>query len=95
MPVEIDIAKVARLARLELSPEELDHYGTQLKDILEHAAAVQQLATEDVPPTSHPMDMVNAFRRDETRPPLHREDILDQAPDATDGFFRVPRILDE
>lgn len=95
MPVDIDIHKVARLARLALSEEELAHYGEQLGDILEHAAQVQALATDDVPPTSHPIDMVNAFRADETTGSLDRDDLLDAAPDAVDGFFRVPRILDE
>jgi len=62
MPVEIDIAKVATLARLALSDEELEVFGAQLGDILEHAERVQALPTEGVTPTSHPLPMVNAFR---------------------------------
>ncbi|MBT8211741.1 MAG: Asp-tRNA(Asn)/Glu-tRNA(Gln) amidotransferase subunit GatC [Acidimicrobiia bacterium] len=95
MPVEIDIAKVARLARLALSDEELATVGEQLTDILEHAAEVQALPTDGVPPTSHPIPMVNSFRDDEVTPSLDREEVLSQAPDAIDGYFRVPRILDE
>lgn len=95
MPVEIDIAKVARLARLALSEEELELVGRQLSDILEHAARVQALPTEGVPPTSHPIPMVNSFRDDTVTPSLERDEVLSQAPDAVDGFFRVPRILDE
>jgi aspartyl-tRNA(Asn)/glutamyl-tRNA(Gln) amidotransferase subunit C len=94
MPVDIDIAKVAALARIALSPEELEEYGRQLGDILEHAERVQALATDDVPPTSHALDMTNAFRADEVTPSLDRDEILEQAPDAVDGFFRVPRIVD-
>lgn len=94
MPVDIDIARVARLARIALSDEELERYGRQLGDILEHAERVQALPTDDVPPTSHPLPMTNAFRDDEVTPSLERAEILAQAPDAVDGFFRVPRILD-
>jgi aspartyl-tRNA(Asn)/glutamyl-tRNA(Gln) amidotransferase subunit C len=94
MPVDIDIAKVAALARIALTPEELEAYGRQLGDILEHAERVQALPTDDVPPTSHPIPMTNAFRPDEVTPSLDRAEILDQAPDAVDGYFRVPRILD-
>lgn len=95
MPVDIDIAKVARLARLALAPEELAEYGRQLTDILEHAERVSSLPTEGVEPTSHPLPMVNAFRADETRPSLSRDEVLAQAPEADGEFFRVPRILGE
>lgn len=94
MPVDIDIARVAALARIALTPDELELYGRQLGDILEHAERVQALPTEDVPPTSHPLPMTNAFRPDEVTPSLERAEILEQAPDAVDGYFRVPRILD-
>jgi len=95
MPVDIDIARVARLARIALDEEELARYGAQLVQILEHAERVQALPTADVPPTSPPLPMVNAFRPDEVRPSLDRDEILAQAPDAADGYFRVPRILEE
>lgn len=95
MPVDIDIAKVARLARIALTDEELDGYGRQLGDILEHAERVQALPTDGVEPTSHPIPMTNAFRPDEVTPSLDRAEVLAQAPDAEDGYFRVPRILDE
>ena len=93
MPVDIDIAKVARLARLALTEEQLAEYGAQLQDILEHAERVGALPTEGVPPTSHPLPMTNAFRTDEVRPSLDREEVLQQAPDREDEYFRVPRIL--
>ncbi len=94
MPVDIDIAKVAQLARIALTPEELEAYGTQLADILEHAERVQALPTDGVEPTSHPLPMVNAFRPDEVGECLDRDVILSQAPDSHDGRFRVPRILE-
>lgn len=94
MAIEIDIAYVARLARIELSAEELEHYGTQLEGILEHAALVQQLPTEGVEPTSHPLPMVNSFRPDQVIPSLDRDIALSQAPEAEDGFFRVPPTLE-
>ena len=93
MPVNIDIAKVANLARLALSDEELETFGAQLGDILEHAERVQALPTEGVPPTSHPLPMVNAFREDKVGECLDPESFLSQAPDVVDGQFRVPRIL--
>lgn len=95
MPIDIDIAKVAHLARIALSDEDLETYGSQLEDILEHAERVQALATDDVEPTSHPLPMVNAFRPDEVGPCLDREVVLAEAPDVHDGQFRVPRILGE
>lgn len=94
MPVDIDIAKVAELATLALSEEELSTYGAQLGDILEHAERVQALPTDGVEPTSHPLPMVNAFRADEIGECLEPESFLSQAPDVVDGQFRVPRILD-
>ena len=95
MPVDIDIAKVAKLARLALTDEELETYGAQLEDILEHAERVQALPTEGVEPTSHPLPLVNGFRDDEIGECLEPETFLSQAPDAHDGQFRVPRILGE
>lgn len=95
MPVEIDIAKVASLARIALSDEELDLYGEQLGAILEHAERVQQLATEGIPPTSHPVPMTNSFRPDTVTGSLPVEAALSGAPEAEDGYFRVPPVLGE
>lgn len=95
MPVDIDIAKVARLARLALSEAQLAEYGAQLQDILEHAERVGALPTEGVEPTSHPLPMVNAFRPDKVLPSLDRNEVLEQAPEREGEYFRVPRILGE
>ncbi len=95
MPIDIDIAKVARLARIGLDPEELERYGSQLGVILEHAARIQALELDGVPPTAHPLPMVNAHRPDEVRPSLDREEVLDQAPQREGSYFRVPPFLEE
>ena len=93
MPVEIDIAHVARLARLDLSPEELDAYRSELGVILEHAARVQNLEGEPGAGSFHPLGMANVYREDEIRPSLDRDEVLDQAPEAGEGFFSVPPSL--
>ena len=95
MPVEIDIERVAHLARIALTEEEMAAYSDQLVHILEHAERVQALPTDGVEPTSHPLPMVNAFRPDEVTRSLSRDDALAGAPDTEDGYFRVPKILDE
>lgn len=95
MPVEIDIAHVARLARLDLSEEELEAYKTQLGAILDHAAKVQSLQGEPEVEASHPLRFENAYRDDEVRPSLDRDEVLAQAPESEDGYFSVPPAMDE
>ena len=95
MPVEIDVDHVARLARLELTPEERERYREQLALILEHAARVQEVAADDVPPTLHPVPRSNVLRPDEHRPSLSREEALAGAPEVEDDRFKVPRIVEQ
>jgi aspartyl-tRNA(Asn)/glutamyl-tRNA(Gln) amidotransferase subunit C len=95
MPVHVDIAKVAKLARISLTEEQLELYGAQLDQILGHAERLQAMPTDGVPPTAHPYPMTNSFRPDDVTPSLDRDEVLAQAPDATDGYFRVPSILGE
>lgn len=95
MPVDIDIAQVARLARIGLTDEELAGYGAQLEGILEHAAQIQALDTDGVAPTAHPLPMTNAHRPDEVEPTLDRDEVLASAPDHVDGYFRVPAFLED
>ena len=90
-----DVAHVARLARLDLTDEELSRFAGQLAAVLDHAAGVAALDTAGVAPTAHPLPVHNVFREDEPRPSLGREDMLAMAPSAEDGRFRVPRILGE
>jgi aspartyl-tRNA(Asn)/glutamyl-tRNA(Gln) amidotransferase subunit C len=90
-----DAAYVARLARIDLTDEELDLYAGQLAAVLDHAAQVAALATTDVVPTAHPLPLKNVLRDDSVRPSLDRAEVLDQAPAVEDFRFRVPRILGE
>ena len=90
-----EVEHVARLARLALTDDELGALTTELGAILEHAAQVSALDTAGVPPTAHPLPLVNVFRADVARPGLDRDEVLAAAPQAEDGRFRVPRILGE
>jgi aspartyl-tRNA(Asn)/glutamyl-tRNA(Gln) amidotransferase subunit C len=85
-----EVRHVAKLARLAFSDEELDRIGAQLNDILAAVSKVSELDLADVPPMSHPLDIVNVFRDDEPRPSLPREAALANAPEPEDGFFAVP-----
>jgi aspartyl-tRNA(Asn)/glutamyl-tRNA(Gln) amidotransferase subunit C len=90
-----EVAHVARLARLALTETELDEFTGQLAAVLDHAADVEALDTSGVPPTAHPLPLVNVLRDDVPQPGLDREEILSQAPATEDHRFRVPRIIGE
>ena len=90
-----DVAHVARLARLDLTEDELERFTGQLGDVLEHAADIAALDIADVPPTAHPLPLVNVLREDAPVASLDRDEVLDQAPAAEDARFKVPRILGE
>ncbi len=81
---------MARLARLELSDEEVERMSGELSTILEAIEQIGELDLQDVPPTSHVIDLENVLRPDEPRPSLPRERALENAPDATSEGFRVP-----
>jgi len=88
-----DVEHVATLSRLALTDDEIEQLTGELGAILDYAAEVSALDTADVPPTAHPLPLVNVFRPDEPRPGLDRDEVLAEAPAAEDGQFRVPRIL--
>jgi aspartyl-tRNA(Asn)/glutamyl-tRNA(Gln) amidotransferase subunit C len=90
-----DVADLARLARIDLSEDELEVLVPQLDVILESVAHVSDVAADDIPPTSHALPLTNVFRADEVRPSLPREAVLAGAPAAEQDRFRVPRILGE
>jgi aspartyl-tRNA(Asn)/glutamyl-tRNA(Gln) amidotransferase subunit C len=90
-----DVAHLARLARMELTDDELDHYAEQLDVILGAVQRVSEVAATDVEPMTHPVAISNVFRVDEQRPGLTVEEALAGAPAVEDDRFRVPRILDE
>jgi aspartyl-tRNA(Asn)/glutamyl-tRNA(Gln) amidotransferase subunit C len=89
------VAHVAKLARLDLTPEELDLFTGQLASVLGHAADVAALQLGDVPPTAHPQPLANVLRPDEPRPGLDRDEVLAEAPEVDDHRFKVPRIVGE
>ena len=85
-----DVLHVAKLAELELTEEEIERFGEQLNAILEAVGKVSELELDDVPPTSHPLSVVNVFGADEPRPSLPLEDVFANAPEREENFFRVP-----
>jgi aspartyl-tRNA(Asn)/glutamyl-tRNA(Gln) amidotransferase subunit C len=90
-----EVAHLARLSRLALSDEELDHLAPQLNQIISAVAQVQEVAAEGIPPTSHATGLANVFRDDEPAPCLTPEQALSGAPAVEMQRFKVPRILVE
>ena len=88
-----DVAHLAGLARIDLSDAELDHLAPQLSVILDSVAAIQGVAGDDVPPTSHALPLTNVFREDVVVPGLTAEEALSGAPATEQQRFAVPRIL--
>jgi aspartyl-tRNA(Asn)/glutamyl-tRNA(Gln) amidotransferase subunit C len=85
-----DVLHVAKLAELELTEKEVGRLVDQLGAILQAVGKVSELDLSEVPPTSHPLSVVNAFRPDEPRPSLPLNDVFANAPAREDDFFRVP-----
>jgi len=92
--MKMDIEKVAKLARLELSEEEKVTFGNQLEQILTYMEQLNRLDTSGVEPTSHAIPIYNVFREDDVRPSCPQEEVLGIAPDEQDGHFKVPRIIE-
>ena len=90
-----EVEHVARLARLALSEEEKEQMRSQLDRILGYIEKLSQLDTSAVEPTSHVIPMTNVFRDDALVPSLPREEALGNAPDRREGFFQVPRIIEQ
>ncbi len=88
-----DVEHIAELARLKFSEKELDNFTHQLNQILEYVEKLNELDTENVEPLSHPIEGNNAFREDELKPSLSREEALKNAPDCDEQFFKVPKVI--
>jgi aspartyl-tRNA(Asn)/glutamyl-tRNA(Gln) amidotransferase subunit C len=84
------VLHVARLARLALTDEEIDRMSGELPQIIEHVERMNELELEGVEPTSHVVELENVLRADEPRPSWERDRVLAEAPDPSDGAFRVP-----
>ncbi len=85
-----EVLHVAQLARLELHEDEVERFQAQLSEILDAVSKVSELDLEGVPPTSHPLDVVNVLAEDEPHETLPLEDVFANAPDRAGNFFRVP-----
>lgn len=89
----IDVRYVARLARIELTDEEVERFGAQLAELLQHVNALARLDVAAVPATAQVVESRNVARDDTPREVLNREIVLEQAPQRQGAFFRVPRII--
>ncbi len=88
------VIHIAELARLALTEQEIALYQEQLSSVLEYAERLQALDTADIPPTATVLPGRNVMRADEPRPSMKRDEILENAPDAQDGCFRVQAVLE-
>ena len=87
-----DVEHVAKLARLELTEEEKELYTKQLGDVLKYVDQMNEVDTSNVEPMSHAIDFVNVMREDEVHYEQSKEELMANAPDEENGFFRVPKI---
>src|SRR3989442_4987573 len=90
-----EVCHVAMLARLGLEAGDVEFYADQLSGILGHIDRLQQVDTDDIPPTAQVVEIASRLREDEPRPSLSQEEALANAPATSDGFFRVPAIQEE
>ena len=87
-----DVEHVAKLARLELTEEEKEKFTSQLGDVLKYVEQMNEVDTSNVEPMAHALDFVNVMREDEVKYEQTKEELMKNAPDAEDGFFKVPKI---
>lgn len=92
--MKVSVDYVARLARLNIPEQEKELFGKQLENILDHIEKLNELDTKDIEPTSHVLSMSNVMREDKPGESLSKEDALMNAPDHTDKFYRVPKIIE-
>jgi aspartyl-tRNA(Asn)/glutamyl-tRNA(Gln) amidotransferase subunit C len=88
-----EVLHVAHLARLEFSDEEVERFTTQLADILNYVAKLNELDTSEVEPTYHAIPLSNVFRKDEVKPSFPLDEVLANAPERENGFFAVPKVI--
>jgi aspartyl-tRNA(Asn)/glutamyl-tRNA(Gln) amidotransferase subunit C len=88
-----DVEHVALLARLELSEDEKHLYAEQLNAIIDYMGKLQELNTDDIPPTAHVLPIHNVLRKDLPRPSIDRNEALQNAPHQEKGLFKVPKIV--
>ncbi len=88
------VLHIAKLARLGVTDADVDKFGRQLSQILDHFAALAEVDTEGVPPTAYAVPLENVMREDEARPSAERQAVLANAPQVEDGYFRVRAVLE-
>lgn len=88
-----DVEKIAELAKLKFTDDELDNFTHQMNEILTYMDKLNELDTENVKPLSHPVEQINVFRDDELKPSVSTEEALKNAPDKTDQHFKVPKVI--
>lgn len=88
------VQHIARLARIAVDESDVERFAAQLSDILDHFTALSAVDTEGVEPTAHPLPLGNVMRADEVHPSLPQEEVLANAPEAEDGYFRVRAVLE-
>ncbi len=93
--VDQEISDLARLSRLNLTPEEEEELGEDLNEILEFAEKINEVDTEGIEPTYHALPVNNVFREDEVRPSPSPKPALENSADSVDGYFVVPRVIEE
>lgn len=90
-----EVKKLSDLARLNLSERDRSELTDDLNEILELAEKINEVDTEDVPPTYHALPIENVMRKDEHRPSPDPDKVLEHAPDSSDGYFVVPRVIED
>jgi aspartyl-tRNA(Asn)/glutamyl-tRNA(Gln) amidotransferase subunit C len=88
-----DVEKIAELAQLKFSEEELESFTPQMNEILNYMEKLNELNTEKVEPLSHPVEQTNVFREDEMKPSITKEDALKNAPAKDEHHFKVPKVI--
>lgn len=88
-----DVEHVAKLARLEFSEQEKEKLTHQMNTILEYMEKLEKINTSNVEPLSHVIELSNVMREDEVKPSLTQEEVLKNAPDRTEQFFKVPKVI--
>ncbi len=89
-----EVLYIARLARLEFDEKKIEEFTHQLGRVLDYINKLKELDVEGVEPSYHVLDLVSVMRKDEVKEGLSNEEALANAPDAKDGFFRVPKIIE-
>ncbi len=88
-----EIIKIAKLAKLNFSEEEIEKFTSQFNDILEYMNKLNEINTDDVQPLSHPLEVTNVMRDDKLKTSIETKDALLNAPEKDEQYFRVPKVI--